>query len=173
MKLENDLWSFALQLYAAEGVESACLELQQAGMSINRIIYAIWLGLEGRELDITATAAADRWQSEVTHPLRALRYRVRVEKQQSADYAECYGAMRKAELACEQQELALLHAAHTAMPLASPGAALVVENLARYRDNCTLEAGREIKPALRQVLVQALPEESELSVLADSGLDRF
>lgn len=156
MKLENALWHYALQLYAEEGVEHACLQLQGAGLSINRLIYLIWLGLNGREYCPAAQEQAADWQQMVTHPLRAVRYRVRTVKQDSAAYDTCYQALRKAELACEQVELALLFEAGGQCVRAEPGAELVLENLARYLNGCTLESGADISSALKVVLGRAL-----------------
>lgn len=158
MNLENELWHYALKLYADKDVESGCLQLQDAGLSINRVIYCIWLGLQGRQLDLSATHDADTWQSTVTHPMRSLRYQVRERKQGADVYESCYSAMRQAELACEQLELAFLHDAAANMIPATPGSALVVENLARYLDRCTLDSGLNICAILRQVLEAALTE---------------
>lgn len=114
MQMKNDLWDFALNFYQQPGVEASCLLLQeQFGLSINRIIYAAWCGCSGSELLIDdALEKANRWQQGITHPLRAIRYKVRVEKSEDAALDACYQALRKAELACEQVELALLYQQH-------------------------------------------------------------
>lgn len=162
MKLENDLWHYALRLYSHPDVESACLVLQQAGLSINRLLACLWLGQEaGRKLDLAALEKATAWQSEITHPLRTLRYQVRRYKQQEEVYQTCYAAMREAELACEQLELALMCEAARTMLQADKGHSLVLENLASYLNACTLKADTLVMMALEQLLRHALSEVPE------------
>lgn len=162
MKLENDLWHYALRLYGQPGMESACLELQQAGLSINRLLFCLWLGQDaGRQLDLMILHDATGWQSEITHPLRALRFKVRAYKQQDATYQACYSAMRKAELACEQLELALMHDVAEQMLKGEAGSSLVLENLAGYLNGCTLNAAPSMTAAFEQLLQIALPERPE------------
>lgn len=162
MKLENDLWHYALRLYGQPGMESACLELQQAGLSINRLLFCLWLGQDaGRQLDLMVVQEATGWQSEITQPLRALRYKVRVHKQQDGAYQACYSAMRKAELACEQLELALMHDVAGQMLKGEAGSSLVLENLASYLNGCTLNADSSVTAAFEQLLQIALPEMPE------------
>lgn len=66
------------------------------------------------DLDVLAQTHAIRWQSEITAPLRALRYRVRDDLKLAA--AGVYGAMRRAELEAERVELAFLYDASLAWP---------------------------------------------------------
>lgn len=162
MKLENDLWHYALRLYGQPGVESACLELQKTGLSINRLLFCLWLGQDaGRQLDLTVLQGATDWQSEITHPLRALRYKVRTYKQQDETYQACYSAMRKAELACEQLELALMYDVAEQMLKGEAGSSLVLENLAGYLNGCTLNAAPSVTAAFEPLLQAALPEVPE------------
>ncbi|GGO87889.1 hypothetical protein GCM10011348_42110 [Marinobacterium nitratireducens] len=110
MNLDNPLWHYALELYAHPGVEQACLGLQQSGLGTNRLLFCCWLASEGRllrpsELD---ASEAGRWQRELTTPLRALRYRVRESKAGEPQLDAVYRALRQAELAAEQVELARL-----------------------------------------------------------------
>ncbi len=110
MQLKNALWRFALNFYQQPGVEQNCLALQhQFGLSINRLIYACWCGVEGIRLKPTGfESQADRWQAEISLPLRVLRYKVRQLKLKQPELEDCYTNLRQAELACEQVELALL-----------------------------------------------------------------
>ena len=101
--LETPLWHYALGLYSRPGVEAAALALQQAGLSINRLLFACWLASEGRELKSDyLQGEALQWQRELTHPLRALRYRVRGQKAAAPELEACYRKLREAELAAEQ-----------------------------------------------------------------------
>lgn len=162
MKLENALWHYALRLYSQDGVEQACLTLQAAGLSINRLLLCCWLGQEaGRKLALDQLEAATTWQTDITHPMRALRYAVRPQKQQDDSYQAVYAAMRKAELACEQVELALMCDAAETMEQAETGVDLLLENLACYLNACTLKQTIPAVDALETVLwtvYPALPE---------------
>lgn len=175
MKLENELWDYALALYGRDGVEAACLSLQAAGLSINRVLFCLWLGQQaGRQLQLADLAEADNWQVQVTQALRAVRYQVRGHKQQSDDYLPCYSALRKAELACEQVELALLHDAARALSPAEPGINLALENLACYLNACTLKDDQTVRGALTTVLAacfEPLPETELLGLFRVLGTE--
>jgi uncharacterized protein (TIGR02444 family) len=77
--LPHPFWNFSLEIYAAEGVAEACLDLQERrGCDVNILLFCCWLGASGRP-----TLTADRlrallkvsgpWQDEVVRPLRAVR----------------------------------------------------------------------------------------------------
>lgn len=166
MKLENALWHYALRLYGQAGVEQTCLTLQGAGLSINRLLLCCWLGQEeGRRLVLEQLEAATNWQTDITHPVRALRYAVRMHKQEDDSYQAVYAAMRKAELACEQVELALMYEAAVAMEQADTGVDLLLENLACYLNACTLDQAIPVADALEtllQTLYPTLPEDWQI-----------
>ncbi len=135
MALENALWHFALKFYAQPGVETACLELQNRfGLSINRLIWSCWAAQQGIALapDDFLEAPAQQWQQQITVPLREVRYRVRQQRSEQQDLDACYQALRKAELACEQVELALLYAAVSERKPGAGGAELLDNNLRQY-----------------------------------------
>lgn len=79
----SPLWDFALRLYASDGVERACLALQERhGADVNLLLFCCWAALaEGaalsRERVLAAMAATADWQREVVVPLRAVRRRLR------------------------------------------------------------------------------------------------
>ena len=80
----SDLWQFSLAFYAKPGVAPALLRLQDRdGSDINVILYALWLGLQGRRLDAEGLAeaamAAAPLHAGVVEPLRALRRRLKDE----------------------------------------------------------------------------------------------
>lgn len=131
LELDNPFWQFALQTYALPKVEDYCLQLQQRGLSVNRVLYCIWLGKTGKQLS-DQLEQADHWQLQISHPLRALRYQVRALKQQHGELSACYQAMRKAELAAEQIEIAWLYQASQTAPLATANDALCCNNLTQY-----------------------------------------
>ena len=46
---ENDLWRFSQDFYRLPGVASALIALQdRAGLDVNLMLFALWLGVTGR-----------------------------------------------------------------------------------------------------------------------------
>jgi uncharacterized protein (TIGR02444 family) len=119
--LPHPFWNFSLEIYAAEGVSEACLDLQERrGCDVNILLFCCWLGASGRP-----TLTADRlrallkacapWQDEVVKPLRAVR-RLLKDRPWNEALPETVDATRRrvsdAELAAEhaeQLQLASLH----------------------------------------------------------------
>jgi len=77
--LPHPFWNFSLEIYAAEGVSGACLDLQERrGCDVNILLFCCWLGASGRP-----TLSADRlrailaeitpWQARIVKPLREVR----------------------------------------------------------------------------------------------------
>jgi uncharacterized protein (TIGR02444 family) len=78
----SDLWQFSLGFYARPGVAPALIALQDRdGCDVNLILYALWLGLDGRPIDPAgleaAAAAIAPLRHGVVEPLRALRRRLK------------------------------------------------------------------------------------------------
>ena len=119
--LPHPFWNFSLEIYAAEGVSEACLDLQERrGCDVNILLFCCWLGASGRP-----TLTADRlrallkacapWQDEVVKPLRAVR-RLLKDRPWNEALPQTVDATRRrvsdAELAAEhaeQLQLASLH----------------------------------------------------------------
>lgn len=157
MALDNPLWQYALELYARPGVREAALALQEAGASINRLLLACYLATQGLELDAALLAGpAQDWQREITHPLRALRYRVREHKLTRAELDACYQRLREAELAAEQVELMLLweQIERQALQPGPVGAALARRNLQRVLSRLPVQAQVSCAPQL-EIMVAA------------------
>ena len=154
MQLKNDLWDFALNFYQQPGVETACLLLQeQFGLSINRIIYASWCGCQGHALSLEElTGLADQWQGSVTHPLRAIRYKVRAIKEDEPDVEACYQKLRQAELACEQVELAMLYSQVKLSSVSEGSVDLAYQNLIRYFETQPVNFDTELELAVGPIL---------------------
>ncbi len=111
--LPHPFWNFSLEIYAAEGVSGACLDLQERrGCDVNILLFCCWLGASGRP---TLTAerlrsilkVSDEWQAEIVGPLRQVR-RVLKERPWNASLPETVDAARRrvadAELAAEHAE---------------------------------------------------------------------
>lgn len=119
------LWSWALTAYAAEGVEDACLELQDsAGQNIPLLLWAGWCAAEGRTPDEDALEAAGdtarAWQETAIAPLRAIRraMKPRAPDLNDADREAVRGQVKAVELEAEHRLLNALEA--LAPPSAGP-----------------------------------------------------
>jgi uncharacterized protein (TIGR02444 family) len=120
--LPHPFWNFSLEIYAAEDVAGACLDLQERrGCDVNILLFCCWLGASGRP-----TLTADRlrtilaesapWQARIVQPLREVR-RLLKDLPWREVLPETVDATRRrvadAELAAEHAEqlrLASLHA---------------------------------------------------------------
>ncbi len=80
---DEAFWCFSLAFYERPGVSDALITLQDRdGFDVNLILFALWLGISGREpLDGDALAAAERaagtLRSDIVEPLRSLRRKLR------------------------------------------------------------------------------------------------
>ncbi|MGB0714134.1 MAG: TIGR02444 family protein, partial [Gammaproteobacteria bacterium] len=69
------LWDFSVQVYTREGVEPACLELQDRfGLNVNMLLFAVWMGFSGRGTAghngiRTALTTTLHWHASVVEPL--------------------------------------------------------------------------------------------------------
>lgn len=110
----QDLWNFALELYARAGVEQACLELQEAGNDVCLLLTGAWLQRRGvRCLDErlqALQALAGPWQREVVTPLRQVRQDWRANAGQDAELAALREQVKKLELQAERILLERLQA---------------------------------------------------------------
>jgi len=104
MSIYNPLWHYAIALYQRPGVEASCLALQEQGLSVNRLLLCCWLAHTGRRLEPDRLAEAEAWRVSVLEPLRAIRYQVRLMRD-DANLEECYQQLKRAELAAEQVEM--------------------------------------------------------------------
>lgn len=110
----QDLWNFALELYARNGVEQACLELQDSGGDVCLLLTGAWLQQRGvRCLDERLHAMqelAGPWQREVISPLRQTRRDWRSTANQDAELAALREQIKKLELQAERVLLERLQA---------------------------------------------------------------
>lgn len=162
MELQNPLWQFVLQIYSDAEIERSCLQLQNDhGVSINRLLFAAWLATQGRGYDSThpALEEATHWQQRVTHPVREVRYRVRAMREDAQPVAEVYQQLRRAELAAEQQELALLWQMYDCLPRVQAGSTLLIENLTAVVHQAGHPAFEALLSALGQRLFATQPSE--------------
>jgi uncharacterized protein (TIGR02444 family) len=102
----QDLWNFAVRLYARPGVEDACLQLQEAGGDVCLLLAGAWLqrrGVPCREPYLEALQAlAEPWQREVVAPLRQLRRDWRKAATADAELATLRERIKQLELEAER-----------------------------------------------------------------------
>ncbi len=105
----SDLWEWAVRAYAAEGVQAACLDLQDsADQDVPLLLWAAWCARTGRPLDSeTLEAAVDltrAWREQAIAPLRALRQRLKLRHPDLEDTAReaVRTEVKAAELAAER-----------------------------------------------------------------------
>lgn len=134
----NDLWTFALRLYGAPGVSEACLQLQEeSGVDVPLLLFAAWLEMRSVALSTEDIRRIDGlvagWRSEVIHPLRSVRRRLKSgpHPAPSADTESLRNAIKAAELSSERIELALLEAEGRALSVTSTDVTLKGDDLTR------------------------------------------
>jgi uncharacterized protein (TIGR02444 family) len=144
----NPFWDYALELYQREGVEAACLELQQRhGLDVNVVLFCCWLASRGIPVDDAVLGriveAANAWQEEFVRPLRAVRSRLKAMLTApqpggiATRWPELAAALRQRALALEidgerLEQLLLADLATDLAATAPPGVALASANLRRY-----------------------------------------
>jgi uncharacterized protein (TIGR02444 family) len=118
--MPSDLWNFALQLYGRQGVEQACLQLQNAGADVCLLLCACWLQQGGQAFSAEHCEQLQRlaqpWQQQVITPLRQLRQSWRAGAQQQPELAVLREQLKVLELQSEQHLLSQLEACALAWP---------------------------------------------------------
>ncbi|MDN3525109.1 TIGR02444 family protein [Halomonas sabkhae] len=107
----ESLWDFALALYARDGVESACLTLQdEAGVEVTELLWRCWLYRHDLQAgDIPA--ALREWQRTVITPLRQMRRDLKAEAEAQPSVSTLRQRIKQAELDAEQECLRRLESA--------------------------------------------------------------
>jgi uncharacterized protein (TIGR02444 family) len=116
LTLDGRLWTFAVALYARDGVAEACLALQDGfGMDVSLLLFAAWTGADAG-LALTpeqarfAVQRSSEWRSEVVAVLRSLRRLLKAGPAPAPSPAtdDLREAVKGVELAAERIELAWL-----------------------------------------------------------------
>jgi uncharacterized protein (TIGR02444 family) len=104
--VSEDVWSFALDLYAQPGVEPACLALQDAGADVCLLLAGAWFGWRGVACDAQHLAElrelARPLREELVMPLRALRQQWRAQARLDQRVAELRESVKALELRAER-----------------------------------------------------------------------
>lgn len=127
------LWDWAERAYGSEGVEAACLHLQDAaGQNVPLLLWAAWAARGGRRPDAdTLEAACDvarAWQDAAIAPLRAVRRSLKGRNPdlEDADREAVRSQVKAVELEAERR---LLVALETLSPPPGPTAGPVLDAL--------------------------------------------
>ena len=133
----NPFWDFSLAVYGRDGVEAACLALQDRhDLDVNLLLFCCWAGCRGHALsadDIgTLRKAVAPWRARAVEPLRNVRRWLKTQAVAPAALAEPLRARIKAdELAAEAVEQRLL-VETVPVGAGDGGPALAAANLAAY-----------------------------------------
>lgn len=111
----EDLWSFAVRVYAVPGVSEACLRLQDDhGVDVPVVLFAAWTttvaGETPPDLITEALALTEQWRRAVVEPLRAVRRHLREPREgiSAAGQAQLRAAVAEVELSAERLQLGAL-----------------------------------------------------------------
>lgn len=107
---ENPLWHFACQFWESPRARDACLELQDLGWSVTRILCAAWLASTGQRFSGRESHRVTEWRCRVTEPLRSARKYITKNNPCTVTVREC---IARSELEAERMELALAYQALT------------------------------------------------------------
>ncbi|MFN7238110.1 MAG: TIGR02444 family protein [Brevundimonas sp.] len=150
----RDLWDWTVRAYANEGVQAACLNLQDsADQDIPLLLWAAWCARTGRPLDSeTLDAAVDltrAWREQAIAPLRAVRRKLTTRQTDLDDAAReaVRTQVKAAELAAER---ALLQGLADQSPSASGAPSELMTALAA--------TSRAWSPRVPRALLQTLAE---------------
>ncbi|MFR0689273.1 TIGR02444 family protein [Enterobacterales bacterium AE_CKDN230030158-1A_HGKHYDSX7] len=148
--MSDDVWSYALKLYARPGVEPACLALQEGGADVCLLLASAWLGGAGvayspSRLGVLENASQE-WRETVIVPLRSLRQGWRETAIEDQELAALRERIKQLELDAEKVLLGRLEAVARDWPRGE------ARELARWLEAASGEAGslrRDARETLR------------------------
>ena len=151
--MSDDVWSYALKLYARPGVEAACLSLQEGGADVCLLLASAWLGSTGVTFSPSRMSAlecaAREWREEVIVPLRSLRQRWRDPAKQDAGLAPLRERIKQVELEAEKVLLGRLEAVARGWPQGE------AQELVYWLDAAVVEGGGLRRDALETLRIAA------------------
>ena len=156
----RELWTFSLAVYDQPGVATACLGLQDRhGLDVNLLLYCCWAGVRGQTLNASKLRkledAIESWSREVVHPLRAVRRRLKTERDDEAQ--DLRAKVLQLEIEAERLEQVRLL---SALPLAAgdPEPRLAGANLRAYVVSRKVEASESEIAELATLLGASFPD---------------
>ena len=102
-------WYFSLQLYDAQGVAAACLELQDAyQLDVNLILFCFWhgsaYGAVDQELMQDVIEFSSEWRNSVVQPLRNARTWMKLNPSPSEQFDSLRERIKADELMTEKYQ---------------------------------------------------------------------
>jgi uncharacterized protein (TIGR02444 family) len=143
-------WHFSLAVYCREGVEEACLGLQDdLGLDVNLLLFCLWAGSRGQSLEAGALAelmaSTGVWQAEVVAPLRRVRRWLKTQATIDDPAAEALRqAIKSRELEAEALEQQLLES-QLCKPVKEPSPETAAANLLAYLAAKSITVDERIK----------------------------
>ncbi|MDB9969024.1 TIGR02444 family protein [Gammaproteobacteria bacterium] len=103
-------WTFSLELYDAEGVAAACLELQDAyQLDVNLILFCFWHGSAYGKIDPellqNIIKLSIEWRSGVVQPLRSARSWMKLNSNPSDQFNSLRERIKADELMAEKFQI--------------------------------------------------------------------
>ena len=162
-------WRYSNRVYRCEGVQEACLALQnEHGLDINILLFSCWFGVVhgtfADEVFDQAVSYASDWRQNVVDPLRGARSWLKKELEagrfnaEAEALAEFREDVKSLELRSEHQQQIRLEAlvgssqAEVPDPLSA-----TVNNLRKYLASASLDVDRDVGSLLAIVLEAAVP----------------
>ncbi|MCM2131533.1 TIGR02444 family protein [Larsenimonas rhizosphaerae] len=159
----TQLWHYALRLYAKDGVQALCLDLQEnAGLDVCELLWLCWLDQQGLTLNNdweAALAGVRRWQHDMTLPLRRCRQALKGTAAHSPLAHGIREQLKVDELDSEREALTrldALKAQENAVRRKAHGESLET-SLARWAPGLSLDSRRLVARTLAQIQPHAEP----------------
>ncbi|MEP1216821.1 MAG: TIGR02444 family protein [Marinobacter sp.] len=155
------MWQFACRFWESPRAQASCLELQDRGWSVTRILCAAWLASSGYRFSGQESHTVTEWRTQVTVPLRSARKYITKTNPRTAKVREC---IARSELEAERVELALAYQALASQILPSsseePTASLARNNLLAAAPETTMDngTGRLLDTLARELSILAKGE---------------
>src|SRR5437868_1041924 len=102
--MDHQFWKFSLRIYAAPGVQTECLSLQDRfGVDVNLLLFCAYAGAKRdtilSEHDISQIAALiEPWQKNVVLPLRTVRQTMKLMGAQFGEHLSATAESLRAKL---------------------------------------------------------------------------
>jgi uncharacterized protein (TIGR02444 family) len=156
-------WDFVTRLYAAPGVASACLDLQERhGIDVTFMLFCLWRGSVSEkplgECMVALATAAREWHETVVLPVRAARHRLKADASSRPEAKTLYRNVLAAEIDCEHAELLMLaERADALCDTVESGepAAVMANNLAGFFEASGVTPAAPDAPAIATILEAA------------------
>ena len=167
-----DFWPFSLDVYRRNGVEAACLQLQDRdGLDVNCVLFCCWAAAAGfgrlSELELQAMVDVSKsWNQNVVVPLRGVRRALKdmIGPAPEGPVATLRQSVKDLELEAEWYEQRLLGDFLTREPDAAGDLAAARANLSGYLSLCGLRGTDETETCLETILDAAFSVPSGLDL---------